>query len=231
MAEKIIIDIYKNKNPDELTKLLADKESRLEAGSAAAMTAASAAALFSRAAAFTAQQVKNDARLDYIVRNAEIIRNYMVYLIDEDVKSRNPLRKALKEGNEREIEAARQPAVCIAGEIINMMGQCLELMLELAESGYENIICAQPFGCLPNHIAGKGMIRRLTQVHPGINIVPIDYDLSATKVNQENRIRLMLAVAGDALKKKQQQDLLIAQDEAAARSCGGACEDCRKNAG
>ena len=104
-------------------------------------------------------------------------------------------------------------------------------MLELAESGYENIICAQPFGCLPNHIAGKGMIRRLTQVHPGINIVPIDYDLSATKVNQENRIRLMLAVAGDALKKKQQQELLIAQDEAAARRCGGVCEECRKNAG
>ena len=104
-------------------------------------------------------------------------------------------------------------------------------MLELAENGYENIICAQPFGCLPNHIAGKGMIRRLTQVHPGINIVPIDYDLSATKVNQENRIRLMLAVAGDALKKKEQQELLIAQDEAAAASCGGNCEACGKNAG
>ncbi|MBQ7826148.1 MAG: 2-hydroxyglutaryl-CoA dehydratase, partial [Clostridia bacterium] len=104
-------------------------------------------------------------------------------------------------------------------------------MLELAENGYENIICAQPFGCLPNHIAGKGMIRRLTQVHPGINIVPIDYDLSATKVNQENRIRLMLAVAGDALKKRQQQELLIAQDEAAAKRCGGDCEGCRKNAG
>ena len=86
-------------------------------------------------------------------------------------------------------------------------------MLELTENGYENIVCAQPFGCLPNHIVGKGMIRRLTQVHPGINIVPIDYDLSATKVNQENRIRLMLAVAGDALKKKEQQELLIAQDE------------------
>ena len=104
-------------------------------------------------------------------------------------------------------------------------------MLELAENGYENIICAQPFGCLPNHIAGKGMIRRLTQVHPGINIVPIDYDLSATKVNQENRIRLMLAVANDALKKKQQQDLLIAQDEAAARTCGGNCDACAKHAG
>ena len=104
-------------------------------------------------------------------------------------------------------------------------------MLELAENGYENIICAQPFGCLPNHIAGKGMIRRLTQVHPGINIVPIDYDLSATKVNQENRIRLMLAVAGDALKKKEQQELLIAQDEAAAASCGGNCKACGKNVG
>lgn len=98
-------------------------------------------------------------------------------------------------------------------------------MLELAENGYENIVCAQPFGCLPNHICGKGMIRRLTQVHPGINIVPIDYDLSATKVNQENRIRLMLAVAGDALKKKQQQELLIAQDEAQIHACAS-CADC-----
>ena len=75
------------------------------------------------------------------------------------------------------------------------------------------------------------MIRRLTQVHPGINIVPIDYDLSATKVNQENRIRLMLAVANDAIKKKQHQDLLIAQDEAAARKCSGDCETCKKHAG
>ncbi len=100
-------------------------------------------------------------------------------------------------------------------------------MLELAENGYENIICTQPFGCLPNHICGKGMIRRLTQVHPGINIVPIDYDLSATKVNQENRIRLMLAVAHDADAKRQQQELLIAEDERQA-ACGGcaACGSC-----
>ena len=104
-------------------------------------------------------------------------------------------------------------------------------MLELAENGYENIICAQPFGCLPNHICGKGMIRRLTQVHPGINIVPIDYDLSATKVNQENRIRLMLAVAGDALAKRREQELLIAQDEAVAASAPAceACEACEEH--
>ena len=101
-------------------------------------------------------------------------------------------------------------------------------MLELAENGYENIICTQPFGCLPNHICGKGMIRHLTQVHPGINIVPIDYDLSATKVNQENRIRLMLAVAHDADAKRREQELLIAQDESACRACGS-CTACQQS--
>ena len=68
-------------------------------------------------------------------------------------------------------------------------------MMELASHGYENIVCAQPFGCLPNHIVGKGMIRKIKSVHPNANIVPIDYDPGATKVNQENRIKLMLAVA------------------------------------
>lgn len=68
-------------------------------------------------------------------------------------------------------------------------------MMELIESGYGNIVCAQPFGCLPNHIVGKGMIRKLKEMYPQSNIVPIDYDPGATKVNQENRIRLMLAVA------------------------------------
>lgn len=68
-------------------------------------------------------------------------------------------------------------------------------MLELAESGYGNIICAQPFGCLPNHIVGKGMVRKVKEIYPQANIVPIDYDPGATKVNQENRIKLMLSVA------------------------------------
>lgn len=68
-------------------------------------------------------------------------------------------------------------------------------MLELSESGYGNIICAQPFGCLPNHIVGKGMVRKIKEIYPNANIVPIDYDPGATKVNQENRIKLMLSVA------------------------------------
>ena len=76
-------------------------------------------------------------------------------------------------------------------------------MLELAEAGYENIVCAQPFGCLPNHIVGKGMIHRIKAENERANIVPIDYDPSATKVNQENRIKLMLAVARENLEKKE----------------------------
>lgn len=75
-------------------------------------------------------------------------------------------------------------------------------MLELAEHGYENIVCTQPFGCLPNHICGKGTIRRIKEVNPKANIVAIDYDPSATKVNQENRIKLMLAVAKEELEAK-----------------------------
>ena len=76
-------------------------------------------------------------------------------------------------------------------------------MVELIHSGYGNIVCAQPFGCLPNHIVGKGMIRRLRQLYPKSNIVPIDYDPGATRVNQENRIKLMLAVAKENLDAEQ----------------------------
>ena len=68
-------------------------------------------------------------------------------------------------------------------------------MCELIDSGVPNIVCVQPFGCLPNHIAGKGVIRALRERFPKANIVPIDYDPGATRVNQENRLKLMLSVA------------------------------------
>ncbi len=68
-------------------------------------------------------------------------------------------------------------------------------MSALAETGVPNIVCTQPFGCLPNHIAGKGSVRALKELYPSENIVAVDYDPSATKVNQENRIKLMLATA------------------------------------
>lgn len=72
-------------------------------------------------------------------------------------------------------------------------------MIELIGSGVNNIICAQPFGCLPNHIVGKGMIRKIRTVYPTANIVAIDYDPGATRVNQENRIKLMLSTAKNDL--------------------------------
>ena len=68
-------------------------------------------------------------------------------------------------------------------------------MIELIESGYPNIVLTQPFGCLPNHICGKGVMKRIKSLHNEANIVAIDYDSSASKVNQENRIKLMLAIA------------------------------------
>ena len=68
-------------------------------------------------------------------------------------------------------------------------------MAALAHGGVENIICTQPFGCLPNHIVAKGMSRVIKEAFPQANIVAVDYDPGATKVNQENRIKLMLANA------------------------------------
>ena len=76
-------------------------------------------------------------------------------------------------------------------------------MVELVRTGYENIVCAQPFGCLPNHICGKGVINRIRELYPTANITPIDYDPGATRVNQENRIKLMLAVARERMEQRE----------------------------
>ncbi|SER70918.1 2-hydroxyacyl-CoA dehydratase [Lachnobacterium bovis] len=75
-------------------------------------------------------------------------------------------------------------------------------MLELIDSGTKNIICAQPFGCLPNHIVGKGVIKKLRANNPTANIVAIDYDPGASEVNQLNRIKLMLSTAQKNLKRE-----------------------------
>lgn len=68
-------------------------------------------------------------------------------------------------------------------------------MLELIESGVKNIVCTQPFGCLPNHVVGKGVIKQLRASYPDANIIAVDYDPGASEVNQLNRIKLMLAMA------------------------------------
>jgi predicted nucleotide-binding protein (sugar kinase/HSP70/actin superfamily) len=68
-------------------------------------------------------------------------------------------------------------------------------MIELIHSGASNIVCTQPFGCLPNHIVGKGVIKELRRLYPKSNVVAIDYDPGASEVNQLNRIKLMLSTA------------------------------------
>ena len=83
------------------------------------------------------------------------------------------------------------------------MGEGWLLVAEISEllhSGVNNVVCVQPFGCLPNHIVAKGVMKNMMQNNPGANIVAIDYDPGMTKVNQENRLRLMLSCARENLK-------------------------------
>jgi len=74
-------------------------------------------------------------------------------------------------------------------------------MVELINNGVPNIVCVQPFACLPNHVVGKGVIKALKNVYPESNIAAVDYDPGASEVNQLNRIKLMLSVAKDNLNK------------------------------
>ena len=80
-------------------------------------------------------------------------------------------------------------------------------MVELIENGVKNIICMQPFACLPNHVTGKGMIKELKRVFPGTNIVAIDYDPGASEVNQLNRIKLMISTAFENLKEDKKAEV------------------------
>ena len=75
-------------------------------------------------------------------------------------------------------------------------------ILELIEQGCPNVICAQPFACLPNHVTGRGMFGKIRRLHPEANIVSIDYDPGASEANQLNRIKLMIAAAKKAHKAK-----------------------------
>ena len=72
-------------------------------------------------------------------------------------------------------------------------------MVELLTSGTPNIVCIQPFACLPNHVVGKGVIKVLKKTYPQANIAAVDYDPGASEVNQLNRIKLMLSAAQKAI--------------------------------
>ncbi len=88
-------------------------------------------------------------------------------------------------------------------------------MIELIESGTPNVVCAQPFACLPNHVVGKSVIKRLRQLYPQSNIVAVDYDPGASEVNQLNRIKLMISVAKENLREK--GEFVLAGDDIDSR--------------
>lgn len=129
-------------------------------------------------------------------------------LFDYCTKIQNMFNDAIKENSDFAVPSTyhhvKELTIGVNG-MGNRMGEGWLLtgeMLELADSGYENIVCTQPFGCLPNHISGKGMIRKVREKMPNANIVAVDYDAGAPKVNQENRIKLMLSIGKENLEKE-----------------------------
>ena len=125
-------------------------------------------------------------------------------------KKKNDISQLIKEEGTFDGWTDFDKIIDIASSVISLavkMGEGWLLtseMVELAESGCANIVCTQPFGCLPNHICGKGMMKPLKELMPDINIVAIDYDAGASRVNQENRLKLMLSNAKRIMAEKTQ---------------------------
>jgi predicted nucleotide-binding protein (sugar kinase/HSP70/actin superfamily) len=116
---------------------------------------------------------------------------------------RKPVRQALERSKRFTPPTKIYELADYAEQILslcNAMGEGWLLtgeMVELIKSGCPNIVCTQPFACLPNHVTGKGVIKELRRRYPESNIVAVDYDPGASEVNQLNRIKLMIAVAKD----------------------------------
>ena len=123
---------------------------------------------------------------------------------------RSGAAKALKKSTHFEPPTSIYKLVEYAKPIVSIGNQTGEgwfltgEMVELIHSGADNIVCTQPFGCLPNHVVGKGVIKELRKQFPTSNIVAIDYDPGASEVNQLNRIKLMLSTAQKNLNAKKQ---------------------------
>ncbi|MFV0363537.1 MAG: acyl-CoA dehydratase activase-related protein, partial [Suipraeoptans sp.] len=120
---------------------------------------------------------------------------------------RKPASDAFRDSKNFEPPARIEHLAKMTGEIVSVGNQTGEgwfltgEMLELIENDVPNIVCTQPFACLPNHIVGKGVIKELRRRHPLSNVVAIDFDPGASEVNQLNRIKLMLAAANKNLNK------------------------------
>ena len=132
---------------------------------------------------------KNTARIDKLAINA--LESF-----------RNPINDAFKATggkfmlSEHIIELAeKSSSILSCGNFCGEGWFLTAEMIELIQDGVPNIICAQPFACLPNHVTGKGMIKELRRQYPKSNIIPIDYDPGASEANQLNRIKLMISTA------------------------------------
>jgi predicted CoA-substrate-specific enzyme activase len=129
---------------------------------------------------------------------SQILGNTVINVIEF---YRNAYRKALKGSDRFHAPSSIYDIAKGASSVLDLGHQTGEgwfltgEMVELIESGVKNIICMQPFACLPNHVTGKGMMKELKRIYPGTNIVAIDYDPGASEVNQLNRIKLMIAAA------------------------------------
>ena len=116
-----------------------------------------------------------------------------------------------------------------ATEVVSLGNMCGEgwflsgEMIDMIHDGIDNIVCMQPFACLPNHVVGKGAIRAIRDKYPNANIVAVDYDPGISEVNQLNRIKLMMSIAKNKLNpkaKKPQPSQPTAIEEAAEAQAG-----------
>ncbi|MFW5993922.1 MAG: acyl-CoA dehydratase activase-related protein [Halanaerobiaceae bacterium] len=113
----------------------------------------------------------------------------------------------IAEGAEKYISLANQ-----TGEGWFLTGE----MVELIESGVKNVLILQPFACLPNHVVGKGMVKKLRDAYDGVNLKPIDYDPGASEVNQQNRIKLLLSTAFDNHRKDREKSEVESRENLAS---------------
>lgn len=136
------------------------------------------------------------------------------YLVNTAIWLIEGYRKPMKDALRKSMRFTAPPDIRTLGKgaesvlsICNQTGEGWFLtaeMVELIESGVKNIVCVQPFACLPNHVTGKGMIKELKRQHSAANIIAVDYDPGASEVNQLNRIKLMLSVAFKNLTKEEE---------------------------
>ncbi|MCX7841656.1 MAG: 2-hydroxyacyl-CoA dehydratase [Clostridia bacterium] len=142
----------------------------------------------------------HDFRFKYLgcSRKAQILGLLAIRVIEF---YRNELRKALSQSKRFKPPHRIEQLAELASPVVSVGNQTGEgwlltaEMMELLEDGVNNIVCLQPFGCLPNHISGKGVIKELKRRYPQANITAVDYDPGASEVNQLNRIKLMLNTA------------------------------------